>query len=430
MLWSLPAVDIYRLRAGAFENFPVTDNDILANSGTATPKLEALTANSSTPYIGAYTDLRKGPVVLEVPQADASGSLYGQVVDAWQFTIADVGPSGLDKGKASKLLFTPPGYDGNVPDGYIHVASPNFRIAFAFRSVRAPGKTDADAYAYSKKLRMYYLAQADNPPQQKFFDPVDLVYPTLPFYDERYFIDVHAIFSIEPVKPIDKIMIGNLRSLGIEPGKPFTPTDKQHQAMHAAVVDAYYYMDQMWEHPDTSYYFWPDRNYVKAQFTDLNRRFTYEYNNRIDIDGRAAAFFPCTYMPKEISDTPANQYIVAMGTGDRKPFEAGKTYRVKVPAEMPAKQFWALTIYDRATFAFIYTESERTTLSTYDLNSMKKETDGSVYLYVGPKAPEGLEANWIPTRGKRPYPLFRFYGATQALNDRSFRMPDFELAKT
>ena len=97
-------------------------------------------------------------MVLEVPAAGPDGSLYGQVVDACQFTIADVGPAGLDKGEAAKYLFTPPGYDRNVPDGYLHVASPNYRVAFAFRSVRAEGKTAEDAYSYAKKLRMYYLS--------------------------------------------------------------------------------------------------------------------------------------------------------------------------------------------------------------------------------------------------------------------------------
>jgi hypothetical protein len=52
--------------------------------------------------------------------------------------------------------------------------------------------------------------------------------------------------------------------------------------------------------------------------------------------------------------------------------------------------------------------------------------DGSVTLYVGPKAPAGLETNWIPTRGKRPMPMLRFYGATDAIYDKTFKMPDFE----
>src|SRR6201995_2558494 len=134
VLWNMPAIAIYSVRRAAFADLGMKDNDIIAYSATATPKLEAITANSTTPYISAFTDLRKGPVVLEVPVAGPDGSLYGQVVDAWQFTIADVGPTGLDKGQGGKLLFTPPDFKGMVPDGYIHVPSPNYRIAFAFRS--------------------------------------------------------------------------------------------------------------------------------------------------------------------------------------------------------------------------------------------------------------------------------------------------------
>jgi hypothetical protein len=100
-------------------------------------------------------------VVLELPAASTEGSVSGHVVDAWQLTIADVGPSGIDKGQGGKILFTPPGYKGTIPDGYTHVASPNFRIALAFRSVPAADKSVADAYQYAKKLRMDYLSEAE-----------------------------------------------------------------------------------------------------------------------------------------------------------------------------------------------------------------------------------------------------------------------------
>jgi hypothetical protein len=154
VLWGMPAVAIYRFRAAAMDDLGMNDNDIITYSQTATPRLEAITANSSTPYIAAYTDLQKGPAVLEVPEAGQEGSLYGQVVDASQFTIADVRPAGLDKGHASKYLFTQPGYTGTIPEGYIHVASPNYRVALAFRSIGAPGKTQKDAFNYAQKLRM------------------------------------------------------------------------------------------------------------------------------------------------------------------------------------------------------------------------------------------------------------------------------------
>lgn len=426
VLWNMPAIAIYSFRRAAFDNLGARDNDIIAYSAPATPKLEAITANSTTPYITAFTDLQKGPVVLELPAAGADGSVYGQVVDAWQFTIADVGPSGIDKGRGGKLLFTPPGYAGKVPDGYIHIASPNYRIALAFRSVPASGKTAADAYQYAKKLRMYYLADADNPPQQRFLDPIDEVYPTLPFYDERHFDDMYAVMSVEPPRPQDKVMFGMLRSLGIERGKPFAPDEVTKKAMRQAAIDAWFYLQHWFDNMPKDKFYWPDRHYASLLMSDENKRFTFEYDDSIDLIGRAAEYYWCTYMPKELSDSPATQYLMAMADRQGKPLEAGKLYKIDVPAQMPVKQFWALTVYNRETMSFIYSDSNRTTLSSYDLDKMKKNADGGVTIYVGPNAPAGLESNWIPTAGKRPLPAMRFYGGTDALNNKTFKLPDFE----
>jgi hypothetical protein len=427
VLWNMPAIAIYSLRRGAFTDLGMKDNDIIAYSTTATPKLEAITANSSTPYIAAYTDLQKGPVVVELPASGPDGSLYGQVVDAWQFTIADVGPSGVDLGKGGKLLFTPPGYKEAIPDGYIHIASPNYRIAFAFRSIVAPGKTLADAHAYAQRLRMYYLSEASNPPKQKFVDPANQRYPTLPFYDERHFEDMHAIISVEPVREHDKVMTGMLKSLGIEKGTPFNPDATTKRAMRQATIDAWFYLQQWWDNTPASMRYWPDRHFVSLLQADANKRFSFIYDDYVDITPRAAEYFWCTYMPKVLSDTPATQYMMAMADKDGRLLEAGKLYKIDVPADMPVKQFWALTVYDRATMAFIYSDLNRTTLSSYNVDKMKKNKDGSVTIYVGPKAPNGLEANWIPTAGKRPLPAIRFYGPTEAFNNKTFKLPDFVL---
>jgi hypothetical protein len=173
-------------------------------------------------------------------------------------------------------------------------------------------------------------------------------------------------------------------------------------------------------------FYWPDRHYASLLMTDENKRFSFEYPDSIDLIGRAAEYFWCTYMPKELSDSPATQYLMAMADKNGKPLEAGQNYKIEVPAKMPVKQFWALTVYNRDTMSFIYSDTNRTTLSSYDLDAMKKNADGGVTIYIGPKAPAGLDSNWIPTAGKRPLPAMRFYGGTEALNDKSFMLPDFE----
>lgn len=425
-LWAMPAVVIYRMRDWAFQELGAENNTIFSYSETAGPNLEVATSNSSTPYIGGYTDLQNGPVVLEVPASGADGTLYGQVVDAWQFTIADIGPSGLDKGQASNYLFTPPGYTSEIPEGYIHVASPNYRIAFAFRSVVLPGKTQKDAFDYAHRLKMYYLSDAAGPPEQKFIDPSHVRYAGLPRYDERYFDDVHQVFSVEPVRDRDTAMMGMLASLGIRQGRPYAPDETAKRAMRQAAIDAWYFLQDYFDTLPADRFYWPDRHYASLLMSDERRRFEYTYADRIETIPRAAQFAWCTYVPVELSDTPATQYLVAMADKNGNRLEAGKSYRVDVPKDVPVEQFWALTVYDRATFSFIYARDRRTTLSSYDLATMKANAEGSVSIFVGPKAPEAMESNWIDTAGKRPMPMFRFYGPEKALNDRSFRMPDFE----
>jgi hypothetical protein len=45
------------------------------------------------------------------------------------------------------------------------------------------------------------------------------------------------------------------------------------------------------------------------------------------------------------------------------------------------------------------------------------------------RSPGGYENNWIPTAGKVPFLLFRFYGPTEALFDKTFVLNDVELVK-
>ena len=50
---------------------------ILAWSEPAKPNLEAMTGNNQVPYIISQTDLRNGPVIIEIQPASDKASLYG-----------------------------------------------------------------------------------------------------------------------------------------------------------------------------------------------------------------------------------------------------------------------------------------------------------------------------------------------------------------
>jgi hypothetical protein len=424
VVWATPASAIYRFRAAAFKDFGMTDNDIIAYSKPATPSLEALTANNVTPYITAFTDLRNGPVVLEIPAKTDKTVMYGQIVDAWQVTIADVGPSGEDKGAGGKYLLIPPGYKDSIPAGYLPIHTESYRLAFAFRSVALPGASDADAYAYSKTLKMYPLSEASSPKPTRFVDPTGKRYPTLPFYDLGAYQDIYEIVSVEPVRARDKVMMGMLASIGIEPGKPFNPDAKTKAAMERAVVDAYFYMQARDIRMLDTHPYWSDRKWANFFVPDADGGFKYETAHELQIDQRADTYHPGTYYPQELPAKPATIYLLSARDNQGRLLEAGKIYKLTVPKDVPVSQFWSLIIYDTATWAFIYNPLERPGLSSRQLDTLKKNADGSVDLYFGPKAPKGLESNWIPTEGKVPMPLLRLYGAQDAFWNKTFEMPD------
>ena len=235
-------------------------------------------------------------------------------------------------------------------------------------------------------------------------------------------------------KNADKWMMGMLHSLGIEQGKPFNPDAKTKKAMEDAVGDLYIYLQKLWDVEAAKKMIWNDRHYTSLMLIDSKRSFFYDEGRYIDIDRRFAQWATATVLPRQLSERPATDYLMSLADKTGEPLKAGVNYKVTVPAKMPVQQFWALTVYDHATFAFIYNDLNRTTLSSYDLKKMAKNKDGSVTLYVGPDVPKdakgkSLESNWIPTVGKRPIPTFRFYSPTEDVYNGKFKMPDFEVAK-
>jgi hypothetical protein len=71
-------------------------------------------------------------------------------------------------------------------------------------------------------------------------------------------------------------------------------------------------------------------------------------------------------------------YLAPIADSSGQPLEAGKTYKLRVPKDVPAKEFWALTVYDCATWAFIPNPLDRAGLGSFNKDTMKVNADGSI----------------------------------------------------
>jgi len=196
--------------------------------------------------------------------------------------------------------------------------------------------------------------------------------------------------------------------------------------MEKGVADAYHYMQQLDERLFASNLYWSDRHGSFVVVPDANHGFEFVTDDAVEIDKRAAAWFFFTFYPKVLTEQAGTVYLAPIADSAGRRLQAGKTYRLRVPEDVSAKQFWSLTVYDRATWAFVKNPLDRAGLGSFNMDTMRMNTDGSVDLYFGPKAPAGLESNWIPTKGKEPYVWLRLYGPADAFWTKSFKMPDVE----
>jgi hypothetical protein len=81
-----------------------------------------LTPNTETTYGTTFLDLKAwGTTVIEAPPESLC-----VVDDFWFRYLADMGIAGPDRGQGGKYLFVPPGYDGDLPDGYYTYHCPTY----------------------------------------------------------------------------------------------------------------------------------------------------------------------------------------------------------------------------------------------------------------------------------------------------------------
>jgi hypothetical protein len=227
MIWGMPAVNTDLMRQEMLTKTPGKVGQVIYWGRPLDWHNQTLTPNPDALYFMVFFNTKDGPVVLDLPSGDANGSFNGNIVTVWQMPLEDAGLLGVDKGAGGKFLILPPGYTGAKPDGYIPLQSDTFSGYMLFRSnLKSHGDADVQAaIAYGKRMKVYALAQAANPPATVFTDVKEVDFDSTIRYDASFFEHLNRIVQEEPWIDRDRVMIDSLRSLGIEKGKPFKPDD-------------------------------------------------------------------------------------------------------------------------------------------------------------------------------------------------------------
>jgi hypothetical protein len=423
VIWGIPAVNYDLMYQAAVRN-KARFNQIVYWSRLPDWKNQTLTPNPDSIYLMPFINTKDvGPMVLEIPPAD-DGVINGSVMDCWQTAIEDVGPAGVDQGKGGKYLILPPDYKGKIPDGYIPMPSGNNSNYALLRSIlRSGSETDiAKAVAYAKRIKLYPLSQAANPPSTVFVDVIDDIYDATIPYDLRFYESLDRMVQSEPWLTRDKAMIDQLRTLGIQKGKPFKPDAATRKALEQGVAEAHAWLDQHYEGVFIPPYYEGTHWALPAQpefAQGISTNYADPDSYPVDLRGVAysMAFFSAKHLGK------GQFYLMTIKDAQGHAFDGNRTYQLTVPAHAPVTQYWSATVYNRVTHALI--RNMKWVSRSSQSPDLQKNADGSVDIYFGPKAPSGKETNWIPTDTRGDFEvLFRFYGPNKALFDKTWKLPD------
>lgn len=421
-LWALPAVGFEYVLREQRNELGAKNGDVVIYKGYRDVS-RFLTPNVTTPYIIGFMDLAEaGPMMLQVP----AGAIAGSAMDFWQRPLTDFGMTGPDQGRGGLYLLVGPGQQPppDLPGDVQVVRSPTLGIGFFYRALDADV---AKAEAMEKAIRTYPWSQRDHPRPTQHIQPNGPQTATLP-QGMEYWEQLAAVINREPVDDRDRFFVAMLRPLGIERGKRFMPDERRRQLLtEGAHVGELMAKANSFDKRFPGSRYQPNAHWDYVIMADPAQ----DLPDYSQLDERGAYFYEAVALSKGmVTKTPGvgQAYLGSYRDKHGHAFDGGKSYRLRVPPNPPARQFWSVTVYDTQTRGIIQNPQQIADRSSRQ--ELLANADGSVDVFFGPSAPLGFERNWIPTvPGRSWFTYFRLYAPLEPYFDRSWPLPDIELVK-
>jgi hypothetical protein len=446
-LWAMPLLNTAGMRDGAAEAFGTGYNVMPIWTKRLDAKTKITTPNSDLIYGMVFANLADtGPLVFEAPP-----KLQGILLDFWQRPIpvdggkffGDLGLPGPDAGAGGKFLILPPHYKGDVPDGYFVYRSKTYNVFIFLRAFYQDPADTSPAVDLLKQSVIYPLGQKDSAKAMEFPDASGRELNMLPRSDATAFDQLKQIVDDEGTDLAGPDWLGMLEGIGIATDRPFEPDERARAILEAAAktgyktsrvlgfkpgikgADFHVYDDRKWLNPV---------NNVTARWPktplDLTFKATSDAGYR-ELDARAW-FFTDYYSisPGMVSMTPGKGafYMIAFEDAEGDPLVGDQNYVVNLPKDIPAEFFWSVTLYEAENASGL--DNGQPFPSLGKLDKPKRNEDGSTDIYIGAKAPEGKEDNWLATApGRGFFAILRLYAPAQAAIDGSWKPGDIEKAE-
>jgi hypothetical protein len=463
---TIQGVSTYAIREG-FQNAGISDGDVLIFSELMDSAGLYLTGNADTVYFWTFLDLTSGPLVVQTPS-----DTLGVIDDMWFRWITDFGLPGADRGEGGTYLILPPGYDGPLPEGGFTIRQSRTNhvilVGRAFINENEGNDPAPSADRIKAQLKIYpyqpggvgssvgsYLSgqgplgQLAGPQSPRFVEGTGMAMNTVPPADFGHYELLDRLVQMEPAEALDPELAGQFAAIGIVKGQTFAPDPRLRAILDeaAAVGNAASRTVGMGAHPtdDFRYYegdtAWWNMLFVGGfEFTNPPPRITangvepFPNTGARQLHSRTSMFYTATCITPAMCMRLTNvgsQYLVANVDTHGDPFDGARTYRVRLPKDIPAARFWSLNVYDNQTRSLLQTPQRypRAGSQMYPSPAAEAEPDGSTVVYFSPTQPDQVgSGNWIQTDpAKGWFVLLRLYSPLQPFFDKTWRPGEIEL---
>jgi hypothetical protein len=351
--------------------------------------------NFDTLYSSAWVDLTNEPMVVSVP--DTGGRYYLlPMLDMWSDVFASPGWRTTGT-KATNFLLTPPGWNGNVPQGLTRINAPTPNVWIIGRT-KTDGPVDyAAVHEIQKGYKITPLSEWSKPPVavKQTIDPgVDVKTPPKTQVDtmagDKFFAYAAELLKVNPPHITDEPILARMKRIGFERGKSFDIA-KVDATVRKAIDDAPAQAQKL----------------MAFKFPTL-ARVANNWSMNTDTMGVYGNYYLKRAIVAQVglgaNLTEDAIYPGSIGDENGKALDGANKYIIHFAKDAlpPVDAFWSITLYDSEGFQ-IANPINRFAVSSW--MPFKRDVDGSLTLYFQNENPgSDREANWLPAP-KGPFNL-------------------------
>jgi hypothetical protein len=427
-LWGIPIVGLARWHQGYVEAYENYDYNTILYVNTFNERRGILTANETTDYFWGFGNTRDAAVIVEVPE----GLAVGLLLDFWQQGFTDIGIFGPNAGAGGTHVIvgpgTPPEMVPEVADGQLVHHIDTHQMYFLARMLGTP----EEVKQLSSQLKVYNYGDE---PLSKIITGEDKFVANYQPRGLAYWELLHQAINQEVVQDRDRLFMYWLKTLGIEKGQPFAPTDRQKRVLEdGAKVGELMAKTLVFNERLEGVLRQNNWRMILGGEWGDGIKYTQRMKYYDTFDPRARYMYEAIVTSAAMTvpmPGKAQAYIGKFEDESGERLHGSENYVIRINGPVPAKLFWSMVIYDTDTRTLIDNREGaaggKATVGS-KTPDLRVNADGSYYVFLGPDGPpKGWEANHVQTvPGRGWFPYMRAYGAQKEFFNDKYKFPTVE----